>query len=69
METHYLTGSNTDTCIVAEDDTMKWKNKNQCRGKCLQLLQNMKMHKTWMAYQTPKRSKSTALIHLILFIK
>ena len=35
METHYLTGSNTDTCIVAEDDTMKWKNKNQCRGKCL----------------------------------
>ena len=33
MDTHYLIGYKTDRCIVAENDTMEWKNKNQCRGK------------------------------------
>ena len=33
MDKYFLVGSSTDTCIVAEDDTLKWKNENECRGK------------------------------------
>ena len=32
VDTHYLVGPDIDTCTVDEDDKMKWKNKNECRG-------------------------------------
>ena len=32
MDKYFLVGPSTDTCIVAEDDKMKWKNENECRG-------------------------------------
>ena len=31
---YYLVGPETDTCIVDEQGTMKWNNKNECRGNC-----------------------------------
>ena len=34
IDTHYLVGPDTDTCTVDEEDTMKWKNRNECRGNC-----------------------------------
>lgn len=32
VDTHYLVGPDTDECTVNKDDTMAWKNKNECRG-------------------------------------
>ena len=32
VDTHYLVGPDIDMCTVDEDNTMKWKNENECRG-------------------------------------